>query len=156
MKKFDVSSLNKQKFKPVNPLIFQTAAEFAAQWFEVARSSGMPAGRYVGMGDKPIRLFVANHLEKFIPLAISILIEMLKPTSNCTAVMREAIYEALMDPINDGELMQLGKEKSRKEHEDLVAKAIRDFDKNKIGQLSGNTKVDLKGTSSLNHGELNG
>lgn len=131
----------------MNPLIFKTAATLAATWFEAALSSGLPRGKYVGMGDKPLKMFVEDHLEKFLPLTISYLLEMLKPHSNCNEHMRAEIYEALMDPINDPELMDMGKSKTKKEHEDLVQKAIRDFDKRKVFETVGVKPVDAKPTN---------
>lgn len=137
---FDVSKLNKKEVKPVNPLIFQTAADLAAAWAEVAFSDNrFTRGKYVGRGDKPIKMFVADHLEKFLPLAISYLIEMLKPTSNMSYALKEVIHAALTDPLNDPELMLIGKKKGselKTETEQMVLNAIRNFDKNKIGNIS--------------------
>lgn len=150
---YDITGINKKLYKPVNPLIFQTAADMAAVWFEAALSSGLKRGKYVGRGDKPIRMYVYDHLEKFIPLAISTLIEMLKPTSNCNAAMREAIYEALMDPLNDPDLMATGKNNTKAENEKMVLDAIKNFDKRKIKELGKiPTKLDLKSTTVLGNG----
>lgn len=124
--------LPKKLIKPMNPLIWNTTAEFAAVWFEAALSSGLARGKYVGSGDRPIRMFVKDHIEKFLPMTISILIDMLKPTSNCTPHMREEIYHALMDPVNDPDLMDLGKSKPKSEHEKMIEQAIKDFDKRAI------------------------
>lgn len=146
---------NKPKI-PIDPLIFQTAADFAAVWFDTARSSGMPAGKYVGRGDRPIKQFVGDHIEKFIPMAISILIDMLKPTSNCNADMRDRIYTALMNPVNDPDMMLIGKTNTKQENEKMLLDAIRNFDKNKIGSISSlplapklPTKDDLKSSTVL-------
>lgn len=145
--------------KPINPLIFQVAADLSAQWFEIALSSGMPRGKYVGRGDKPIKMFVADHLEKFIPLAISYLLEMLKPTSNIKSeILKNEIFAALTDPLNDPELMLMGKKPSIKNETDqMILDAIRKFDKNKIGNISTQSilhmptedKLDLKSTTAL-------
>ncbi len=145
--------MNKSKV-PIDPLIFQTAADFAAVWVDAAFSSGLKRGKYVGRGDKPVKMFVADHIEKFIPLAISILIEMLKPTSNCSKEMRDRIYTALMNPVNDPDMMIIGKTKTRQENEKMVLDAIRNFDKNKIKNAINTetkvpTKVDLKSTTVL-------
>lgn len=150
---FDTSYINKKNVAPVDPLIFQTAADFAAVWFDTARSSGMPAGKYVGRGDKPIKMFVADNLEKFIPLAISILIDMLKPTSNCNDIMRDRIFKAITNPVNDPDLMLLGK-KPRAENEKMIVDAIRNFDKNKLGFINTKpvTKSDLNSTTVLKNG----
>lgn len=141
--------------KPINPLIFKTAASLAITWFDAARSSGLPAGKYVGRGDKGAKLFVQDHIEKFIPLSISYLIEMLKPTSNCNAHMREEIYTALMDPLNDPEMMAIGRTNTKKQNEQMVLKAIQDFDKNKIKfniaplAVPTDKPKDLKSSTSL-------
>lgn len=124
--------LPKKLVKPMNPLIWNTTAEFAAVWFEAALSSGLERGKYVGRGDKPIRMFVQDHIEKFLPMTISILIEMLKPTSNCTPHMREEIYEALMDPVNDPELMDIGRNTTKSEQEKMLERSIKDYDKRAI------------------------
>lgn len=145
--------MSKNSPVPMNPLIFKTAASFAITWFEAARSSGLPAGKYVGRGDKGAKLFVQDHLEKFLPLAISTLIEMLKPTSNCTDHMREEIHAALTDPLNDPELMLIG-QKPKAENEKMVLDAIRKFDKNKIANINTKlvTKTDLKNSTVLGRG----
>lgn len=157
MKSFDASYVNKKEVKPINPVIFQMAADFAAVWFDAALSSGLPRGQYVGRGDKPIRLFVANHLEKFIPMAVSIAIDMLKPTSNCNEAMRRMLYDALMDPLNDPEMMQIGKTNSKQQNEKMISDAIKNYDKNKIKTAIDapmaapiRKPTDLKSSTSLN------
>lgn len=141
--------------KPMNPLIWNTAASMCAEWFEIALSSGLPRGKYVGKGDKPIRMFVKDKIEIFVPMAISILLDMLKPTSNCTEHMRQEIYSALMDPVNDPELMDIGKNKTKNEHEKMILDAIQKFDKNKIkfeinAPLAMPSKLkDLKASTAL-------
>lgn len=158
---YNTKHIDKKEVKPVNPLIFQTAADLAATFAEVALSDNrFTRGKYVGRGDKPIKMFVADHLEKFIPLAISYLLEMLKPTSNIKSeVLKQEIFAALTDPINDPELMLMGKKKDVKtETEQMVLNAIRSFDKNKIGNIStqsilhmpvSSQPTDLKSTTAL-------
>lgn len=147
--------MNNKLIKPMNPLIWNTAASMAAEWFEIALSSGLKRGKYVGKGDKPIRMFVKDKIEIFVPMAISILIDMLKPTSNCSDHMREKIYEALLDPVNDPDLMATGKSKTKNEHEQMILKAIQDHDKNQmkfnaIAPLNmKKAKPNLKSSTSL-------
>lgn len=150
--------------KPIDDLIFHTAVRFAAEWAEAAFATpGLTRGKYVGAGDKPVKMFAKDHFEKFIPLVVSYFIEMLKPTSNCTPAMRETIYNALMNPINDPQLMEDGKTKTQNEHKDLIQKAIKNYDKRAIkfdvaptNVLQNQTidamieKKDLKGSTSLN------
>lgn len=144
--------------KPMNPLIWNTAAEMAATWFDAALSSGLPRGKYVGRGDKPIRMFVKDHIEKFVPLTISYFIEMLKPTSNVTDHMRDEIYHALIDPLNDPDLMESGKAKTQDQHQTMILNAIKNFDKNKINVPINSENVlinqatpkkDLKSSTAL-------
>lgn len=147
---------NNKIVKPLNPLIWNTAADFAAVWFDAALSSGLPRGKYVGRGDKPIKMFVKDHIEKFVPITIRILLDMLKKNSNCTEHMKAEIYQALIDPINDPDLMDRGKSKSKAEHDEVLIRAIRGFEKNKIAPVNTNVlefkpsaKKDLKSSTAL-------
>lgn len=92
--------MTKKIAKPANPLIYRTAAEFATVYYEAGRSSGMTSKH------KDAKRFAAEYMERFIPLAIKHLLEMLKPTSNVTEHMRQEIHAALTDPINDPDLME--------------------------------------------------
>lgn len=83
---------------PQSTLIETVAAQLAATWYEIGRGQGLTS-KY-----KNARAYAKANLEKFIPKAVEILLEMLKPTSNCTPEMREEIYEALMERHNDPEL----------------------------------------------------
>ena len=87
--------------KPINPLIFRTAATFAAEFYEIGRMQGMTS-KY-----KNHKAYVRAYLEKFIPFAIKHLIEMLKPGNpNVTEHMKQKIHAALTDPMNDPDLME--------------------------------------------------
>jgi len=92
--------MTKKIVKPANPLIYRTAAELACTSYEAGRSSGMTSKH------KDAKRFAAEYMERFIPLAIKHLLEMLKPTSNITEHMRQEIHAALTDPINDPDLME--------------------------------------------------
>ena len=81
-----------------NTLIEQVAGELAATFYEAGRSSGMTS-KY-----KTPQAYAKKYLERFIPKAVDILLEMMKPTSNCSPQMRAEIYEAMMERINDPEL----------------------------------------------------
>lgn len=143
----------KKVIKPLDPLIYATARDFAAVWFEAALSSGLKDTRY----NKDPRAFAVRNLEKFLPIAISTLISMLKPTSNCNEAMRRRIYEAITNPINDPDLMENGK-KPLDSNAQMLQNAITAFNKNKVkfninssGTILDNKsseKKDLKGTSS--------
>lgn len=112
---------------PINPLIFETAAKFAAEFYEVGRMQGMTS-KY-----KNHREYTRAYVEKFIPLAIKTLIEMLKPgNSRVSEHMKEAIHAALTDPLNDKNLMEakVDPEFRMDVLQEQLAKSR--FDKNKI------------------------
>lgn len=105
-----------KKFKLVDPssiLIEQTAAKFAATWFEAARSSGM---KLVMLQEEKINLlkykndprkFARAHLEKFIPAAVHALIEILSK-ENTPEPMKELIYQAIQERTNDEQVNAMG------------------------------------------------
>ncbi len=84
----------------MNPLIYKVAAEMAGVFYDAGRSSGLHSKH------KTAESFARANIEKFIPKAIQTLLTMLKPNSGITDHMRSTIYEALMDPVNDPQLMQ--------------------------------------------------
>lgn len=126
--------------KPINPLIYKVAGEFAAIMYETGRSQGMKSKH------KNARSYAQAYLEKYIPLAVKHLIELLKPTSNCTDFMRMEIYEALMDPVNDPDLMDGKKNGLPDINAELIAKAMKAYDKNKITVPVEVTKKSYKNT----------
>lgn len=83
---------------PTHTLIEKTALELAATWYEIGRSQGLTSKH------KNARKYAKANLEKFIPNAIEILLQMLVPNSNATEAMKAEIYEALMERHNDPEL----------------------------------------------------
>lgn len=86
--------------KPRDDLIERVAGEMAAEWFEAGLNTpGMNMLRHKYKNNP--RLYAQQNIEKFIPVAIKTLMDMLKPTSNCSAEMREEIYDALMDRVNE-------------------------------------------------------
>lgn len=92
------------KVKIVTPrydLVERVAGQMAAAFYEVGRSQGLQSVH------KTPKAYAKANLEKFIPNAVSTLMEMLKPTSNCTPEMREEIYEALMERHNDPTLTSI-------------------------------------------------
>lgn len=109
--------------QPVNPLIYRTAAEMAAVFYEAGRSSGMTSRH------KDAKHYAAEYLERFIPLAVKQLLEMLKPHSGISEHMKEEIHAALTDPINDPDLME-GKKGGLPNIDINVL--MRGFEKNKI------------------------
>lgn len=137
----------KKTVKPLNPLIFRTAGEFAAVWYEAGRSSGLTSVH------KTPRSYARANFEKFVPMVIKYFLEMLKPTSNCSEHMRQEIYAALIDPVNDPNLVNLKEPLKNKTLPELdIEKIIKAYDKNqmKFNELSPNPKPTLKDSSILN------
>lgn len=85
---------------PRSVLIEKVAMELAMTWYEIGRNQGLtskwPTAKAYGKAN----------LVRFIPNATSILIDMLKPDSNCSNEMREEIYEAFMERHDDPELQK--------------------------------------------------
>lgn len=88
----------KKIITPRNTLIEKTAGELAAAWYEIGRSQGLTSKH------KNARKYAKANLEKFIPKAVELLLQMLEPHSNATEEMKAEIYEALMERHNDPEL----------------------------------------------------
>lgn len=83
---------------PRSVLIEKVALELAATFYEIGRGQGMTS-KY-----NNARAYAKANLEKFIPKATDILIDMLKPDSAITHEMREEIYLAMMERHDDPEL----------------------------------------------------
>lgn len=117
----------KKTIKPINPLIFRTAGEFAATWYEVGRSQGLTS-KY-----KDAKSYARANFERFVPQVIAAFLQMLKPTSNCSEHMRQEIYQALTDPLNDPDLVNLNEARKAKSLPDLdIEKIIKQYDKNQL------------------------
>ena len=104
------------KFKLIDPseiLIEKTAAEMAGVFFDAARSSGM--GIIMLQNEKiDLRRFKNNprkfaqaHLEKFIPAAVHALNEIMCRETT-PEPMKRAIYDAIMERINDEQVNVMG------------------------------------------------
>lgn len=94
-------SLYNKIITPKQTIIEQTAASLAATFYEVGRGQGLTS-KY-----KSARAYARANLNKFIPKATDLLMDMLKPTSNCTEEMRNMIYEAFMERVNDPGLCEI-------------------------------------------------
>ena len=92
--------MSKKLIVPINPLIYKVAAEMAGVFYDAGRSSGLHSKH------KTPESFAKANIEKFIAQAVKTLISMLKPNSGITEHMRNEIYSALMDPVNDPNLMK--------------------------------------------------
>ncbi len=135
----------KKTVKPINPLIFRTAGEFAAVFWEVGRSQGLTSKH------KTARAYARANFEKFVPQVISSFLQMLKPTSNCSEHMRQEIYHALVDPINDPNLVDLNAAKKAKTLPELdIEKIIKAYDKQQLKFNDLTPKPDLKSSTILN------
>jgi|SRR6185312_946802 len=135
--------MSKKIVKPINPLIFKVAGEFAAVFYETGRSQGMTSKH------KTAKAYARHNIEKFVPLAIKHLIDMLKPTSNCTDFMRMEIYEALRDPINDPDLMEGKKNGLPDINAEKLSKILNQYDKNKINLPVTSNPKSLKDNTAL-------
>ena len=91
----------KKLITPQSVLIEQTAAEMAAVFWEAGRSAGMPS-RF-----KNARAFARAKMTTFIPKAVQHLIEVLG-NSATTKEMKDLIYEAIMERVNDPDLSNSG------------------------------------------------
>jgi len=91
---------------PSTVIVEKTAGEFAATFFEAARSSGLTKIQLQGdvinlkkYKNDP-RAFARVHIEKFIPAAVHALNEiMCNPKTD--PAKREIIYKAIMERVND-------------------------------------------------------
>lgn len=96
-----MSKLNKI-IQPHSLLIEKTAGEMAAVFWEAGRSSGMHSKH------KNARSFARANLEKFIPKAVELLIEIMS-RPNTPPSQKEQIYLAIMERTNDEQLSEMGK-----------------------------------------------
>jgi hypothetical protein len=109
-----MSSLASKIKDPSDVIIEKTAGEFAGTFFDAARSSGM--GTIMLQGQKidlrkyknSPRAFARAHLEKFIPAAIEALTTIMG-RENISVEMKDIIYNALMERVNDQQLDMMGK-----------------------------------------------
>lgn len=111
----------KKLITPANPLIYKVAAELGGVFYNAGRSSGLHSKH------KTAESFAKANIEKFLPKAIQLLMEMLKPHSGRSEHEKSAIYEALLDPVNDPALMQ-----TKPLTDKLVDDTIAAYDRNKL------------------------
>lgn len=100
--------------EPHHFLIEKTAGAQAAVFFEAARSSGLKKINLQGQTinlmkykENP-RLFAKSHLEKFIPVAVHTLIEIMSRPET-SPDKKEQIYLAILERTNDPQLSEMGK-----------------------------------------------
>lgn len=85
---------------PSSVLIETTALELATIFYEAGRSSGLKSKH------KNARLFAKHNLEKFIPKAVDLLLEILSRDTT-PEDQKKIIFEALMERHNDPELNEV-------------------------------------------------
>ena len=84
----------KKVSSPSSVLIEVTAGNLAATWYEIGRSQGMTS-KY-----KTTKAYVNANVEKFIPKALDLLLDMLGNPST-PADQKEIIYDAISERVND-------------------------------------------------------
>jgi hypothetical protein len=90
-------SLQRKIVEPKINLIEQTAADLCAQFYEVGRSQGLTSKH------KTHKDYVAHNIEKFIPIALSYLMDMLN-RPDISVEMKDTIYEAIIERNSDPSL----------------------------------------------------
>jgi hypothetical protein len=94
-------NLTKNLITPQSLLIEKTALELAAVFYEAGRSSGLTSKH------KDARAFAKANVEKFIPKAVELLMDILAKDST-PQDQRDLIYEAFLERTNDKELSNIG------------------------------------------------
>ena len=92
------------KLKIIEPhsiLIEETALKFAATYYEVGRSQGLTSKF------KNARAFAKANVERFIPMAVQTLMDMLANPST-PETQKEMIYQAFTERANDPDLSNSG------------------------------------------------
>lgn len=85
---------------PASLLIEKTALELAATFYEAGRSSGLQSKH------KDARSFARAYVERFIPKAVDLLMDILNSPST-SADQKNLIYDAVMERTNDKELSKV-------------------------------------------------
>ena len=124
--------------KPLNPLIFKVAGELACVWYEIGRGQGLTSKW------KTPKQYANANIEKFVPKAIEHLLDILSNPS-FPALAKAEIYDALIDPINDTDLMsgqeQLAAINAKKL--DNIVKEHERYNKEKIGNVTTTVKDNV-------------
>src|SRR6185312_6553118 len=119
---------------PRHALIEKTAGEIAACFYEQGRSLVLKS-KY-----KNARAYAKANIEKFVPKATEILIEMLG-RNDISEVMKQEIYAAVMERAHDPDLVILDKPK---DNVDSAMKVIR---------AASNLKFDISNKGLDHYGE---
>ena len=96
-----ILKVQNQVVAPHSLLIEKTALELAATYYEVGRSQGLTSKF------KDARAFAKANVEKYIPIAVKFLMDML--SSEATPKdQKDMVYDALMERSNDPDLSDIG------------------------------------------------
>jgi hypothetical protein len=96
-----MSNLASKIIEPHSILIEETALKFAATYYEVGRSQGL-VSKF-----KNARAFARANVERFIPLAVQTLMDMLSNPATPES-QKQMIYDAFIERTNDKELSNSG------------------------------------------------
>lgn len=101
MGKIMVKTISEQRLMtaPTSTVIEKVALEFAAVFYDAARSSG-------GKSKLTQRAWARKNFQKFIPSATKHLISMLG-RSDIADLMKQEIHQALLERVNDPEVTML-------------------------------------------------
>lgn len=91
----------KKLIQPHSLVIEKTALELAAVYYEAGRSAGLTSKH------KNARAFARANVEKFIPKAVELLMDILGKDST-PQDQKDMIYEAIMERANDTDLSNSG------------------------------------------------
>jgi hypothetical protein len=94
-------NLTKNLITPQSLLIEKTALELAAVFYEAGRNSGLQSKH------KDARAFAKANVEKFIPKAVDLLMDILARPGT-PQDQKDMIYDAFMERTNDKELSNIG------------------------------------------------
>lgn len=95
-----LDKINYKLSGPKYTVIEQVAGELAGTWYEIGRGQGLTSKW------KTPKLYARANFEKFIPKAVEYLLSMLG-RSDIAPLMKEEIYQAIMERVNDPELKQI-------------------------------------------------
>jgi len=114
-------SLERKIKDPSDVIVEKTAGEMAGVFYDAARSSGLTVIKLQNdninlLRYKSPREFARRHLEKFIPAAVHALNEIMCRETT-PPEQREVIYNAIMERVNDIDLMDLGRAAMLPEYE---------------------------------------
>lgn len=117
-----MTNISKKIINPTSVLIEQTAADFAAEYFEIGLSQGLTSKF------KTHKAFVHQYLENFIPLAIDTLTGMLGNHS-VPDNQKELIHAALLERVNDPDLVMLNEKIQPFKEREIKPEIISTFDR---------------------------